>query len=79
MDENGEILLLHASKNNVRPLVLPCALYTLLLGYARSFVTTLQKRLKNRWNFSCDVIAAGSTTLWQQTFRQTDLTGEHDS
>ena len=23
MDENGEILLLHASKNNVRPLVLP--------------------------------------------------------
>ena len=29
MDENGEILLLHASKNNARPLVLPCALYTL--------------------------------------------------
>ena len=23
MDENGEILLLHASKNNARPLVLP--------------------------------------------------------
>ena len=23
MDENGEILLLHASKNNTRPLVLP--------------------------------------------------------
>ena len=33
MDENGEILLLHASKNNTRPFVLPCAQlaqYTLL-------------------------------------------------
>ena len=30
MDENGEILLLHASKNSARPLVLPCALYTLV-------------------------------------------------
>ena len=29
MDENGEILLLHASKNNMRPLIPPCALYTL--------------------------------------------------
>ena len=29
MDENGEILLLHASKNKARPLVLPWALYTL--------------------------------------------------
>ena len=29
MDENGEILLLHASKNNTCPLILSCALYTL--------------------------------------------------
>ena len=29
MDENGEILLLHASNNNMHPLILPCALYTL--------------------------------------------------
>ena len=29
MDENGEILQLHASKNKARPLILPWALYTL--------------------------------------------------
>ena len=36
MDENGEILLLHASKNKARPLVLPWSLYTLPFGACKS-------------------------------------------
>ena len=41
MDENGEILLLHASKNNACPLVLPCALYTLSCRAPRSIGSIL--------------------------------------
>ena len=44
MDENGEILLLHASKNNARPLVLPCALYTLVLTHGAHFTLDCPKK-----------------------------------
>ena len=37
MDENGEILLLHASKNKARPLVLPWSLYTLKMALFESW------------------------------------------
>ena len=52
MDENGEILLLHASKNKARPLVLPWSLYTLRVamlqyiafkvGYCNNFVYNIK-------------------------------------
>lgn len=40
MDENGVILLLHASKNNALPLIVPCAPYTLVATAAQKIPPT---------------------------------------
>ena len=59
MDENGEILQLHASKNNARPLVLPCALYTLIYLHQKCMFTAsieeiILHRVKNLLLLSVD-------------------------
>ena len=52
MDENGEILLLHASKNNVRPLILPCALHTLVATHLENICQLYLMLSVSSWNSS---------------------------